>query len=40
LISYDQLSESDREYDRQTALATLRTITSLGYTVKKIPNKI
>lgn len=35
LVPYDDLSESEKEYDRRTALETLKTIVSLGYRVEK-----
>lgn len=35
LIPYDELSESEREYDRNTALETLKLIIKLGYNVSK-----
>ena len=31
LIPYDDLPESEKEYDRQTAETTLKTILALGY---------
>jgi RyR domain len=34
LVQYDELSFAEQEYDRQTALATLKAITALGYSVK------
>lgn len=37
IISYEQLPESEREYDRQTAIETLKFIVSAGY--KITPNK-
>lgn len=33
LVPYDDLSESEKEYDRQTALETIRSILALGYRV-------
>ncbi len=33
LIPYEQLPESEREYDRQTAIQTLKLIMKLGYTI-------
>lgn len=33
LIPYDELSESEKEYDRRTALETINTILSLGYQI-------
>ena len=35
LVPYDQLPESEKEYDRRTALETLKTIVKLGYTISK-----
>lgn len=36
LVPYSELSESEKEYDRNTALETLKLILKLGYSVKKI----
>jgi hypothetical protein len=35
LVPYEQLSESEKEYDRGTALATLKAVLSLGYRIEK-----
>ena len=35
LVPYSELSESEKEYDRNTALETLKLILKLGYSVKK-----
>lgn len=35
LISYDELTETEREYDRHTAVETLKLILSLGYRIEK-----
>lgn len=35
LIPYESLSESEKEYDRCTALETLKMVIKLGYTIKK-----
>ena len=35
LIPYDQLSEAEKEYDRQTALETLKAISAFGYRIDK-----
>lgn len=35
LVPYDQLSEQEKEYDRRTALETLKLITALGYRIEK-----
>lgn len=35
LVPYEELSEEEKAYDRNTALHTLRTIVKLGYTISK-----
>ena len=35
LIPYEELSEEEKEYDRNTSLETLKLIISLGYSIKK-----
>lgn len=35
LVPYDQLSESEKDYDRSTAMATLELIEKLGYRITK-----
>ena len=35
LVPYEELSESEKEYDRNTALETLKLIIKLGYNVSK-----
>ncbi len=35
LVDYDELPENEKEYDRKTALETLKTILKLGYCVRK-----
>ena len=35
LVPYAQLSEEEKDYDRQTALETLKTILALGYRIEK-----
>ncbi|PLS02328.1 RyR domain-containing protein [Neobacillus cucumis] len=35
LIPYAQLAEIDKDYDRSTAMETLKVILSLGYTIEK-----
>jgi hypothetical protein len=35
LVPYDQLPEAEKEYDRKTAIETLKTIIALGYEIKK-----
>jgi len=34
LVPYDELTESEKEYDRQTALETVKTLLALGYTIQ------
>lgn len=36
LVPYDELPESEKEYDRNTALETLRVITALGYRIERV----
>ncbi len=35
LIPYDMLPESEKEYDRNTALSALRLVVALGYDIRK-----
>lgn len=35
LVEYEKLSESEKQYDRNTALETLRLIAKLGYKISK-----
>ena len=35
LIDYDELPESEKDYDRNTALATLKLIITLGWSIEK-----
>ena len=35
LVPYDQLSDAEKEFDRKTAVETLRLILALGYEIKK-----
>lgn len=35
LVPYEQLSEAEKEYDRQTAIETIKAIIALGYRVVK-----
>ena len=35
LVPYDELPEEEKEFDRNTAMETLRLIVKLGYTIKK-----
>lgn len=36
LVPYNELPEGEKEYDRNTALETLKLIIKLGYDIKKI----
>ncbi|SHH19819.1 RyR domain-containing protein [Clostridium grantii] len=36
LVPYDQLPESEKEYDRVLAMNTLKLITKLGYEIRKV----
>ncbi len=35
LVPYEDLPESEREYDRNTAIGTLKLITKLGFKISK-----
>ncbi len=35
LVPYAQLTEREKDYDRNTAMETLKLIVALGYTIKK-----
>ena len=35
LVPYDELPESEKEYDRKTALETLKLIVALGYKITR-----
>lgn len=35
LVPYDELPESEKEYDRRTAMGSLRLIVKLGYKITK-----
>lgn len=36
LVPYDQLPDSEKEYDRVTAMETLKAMVALGYRIEKI----
>ncbi len=36
LVEYENLPEDEKEYDRQTAMETLKLITKLGYKIEKL----
>jgi hypothetical protein len=35
LVPYEDLSETDKNYDRRTAMETIKTILALGYRIEK-----
>lgn len=35
LVPYDELSDSEKEYDRKTAMETLKAILKLGYRIER-----
>ena len=35
LVPYDELPESEKEYDRSTALTTLKMVVKMGYRIEK-----
>ena len=35
LVAYDNLAENEKEYDRNTAIETLKLIIKLGYVIRK-----
>lgn len=40
LVDYESLPESEKNYDRKTAVETLKTILELGWIIEKKPNNI
>jgi ryanodine receptor 2 len=36
LVPYDELPESEKEYDRKMAMETLKVILALGYRIEKL----
>ena len=39
LVPYEELAESEKEYDRKTALETLKLIIKLGYEIREAENE-
>ena len=39
LVPYELLPENEKEYDRNTALETVRLVCKLGYRIEKIGNE-
>ena len=37
LVPYEQLPESEKEYDRKAALETIKVILALGYRIERTP---
>jgi hypothetical protein len=37
LVPYEELSESEKEYDRRVALESLKAVLALGYRIEKEP---
>jgi ryanodine receptor 2 len=35
LVPYNQLAESEKQFDRNTALATLKAVVALGYRIRQ-----
>lgn len=35
LVPYEELPESEKDYDRNTALSTIKLVTKLGYKISK-----
>ena len=35
MVPYEELPENEKEYDRRTAMESLKLITVLGYTIEK-----
>jgi len=36
LVAYNELPDSEKEYDRNTAMETLKAIVALGYRIEKV----
>lgn len=36
LVPYEELADSEKDYDRNTAIETLKLIVKMGYSIKKI----
>jgi RyR domain len=36
LVPYEQLTEAEKEYDRETAMQTLRAIIALGWRIERV----
>ena len=40
LVSYEELPESEKQYDRNAAIETIKVIVSLGYKIEKGKTKV
>ena len=40
LVPYDELPESEKLFDRETAMGTIKVLLRLGYQITKSPNRI
>ena len=38
LVPYEELSETEKDYDRRTAMETLKLIQKIGFGIKKVKN--
>ena len=38
LVPYEELSETEKDYDRRTAMGTLKLIQKIGFGIKKVKN--
>ena len=38
MVPYDELSETEKDYDRRTAMGTLKLIQKIGFGIKKVKN--
>ena len=39
LVPYQELPDGEKDYDRNTVLATLKAVSAFGYTIRKISEK-
>lgn len=40
LVEYDALPETEKDYDRNTSITTLKTILKLGWRIEKSPKQV
>ena len=36
IVPYEELSESEKDYDRRTTIGTIKTLIAMGYTINKM----